>query len=156
MNTVVVYDSKYGNTELIARAIAERLAAVELLNAAGAATYDFSGVDLLVVGGPTQAHGVSPALRDLLERALDTNLSGVSAAAFDTRLRMPAFLSGSAARGIADRLRRKGARLVVQPESFIVTGERGPLVDGEVERARAWATAILTQAATSTEPAGAR
>jgi hypothetical protein len=50
-------------------------------------------------------------------------------------------ISGSAASKIADRLTEAGARLVVPPESFIVS--RAPeLEPGEVEHAVSWATSI--------------
>lgn len=156
MNAVVVYDSKFGNTEELARAIAERLAAARLVSAAEAGTFDLTGVDLLVVGGPTQVHGVSPALRDLLDRLPDDALQSASAAAFDTRYDASRLLTGSAAMGIARRLKRKGARLLARPESFFVTTDKGPLADGEVERARTWAATLLARAETGLEPAGAR
>ena len=67
------------------------------------------------------------------------------AAAFDTRFDKPAFLTGSAAKGIAKRLRQRGFELVAEPESFFVLGTEGPLKDGELERAAAWAVALGDQ-----------
>jgi hypothetical protein len=61
---------------------------------------------------------------------------------FDTRLTWPRFLAGSAAAAAAKRLAKKGARLLVPPESFLVTGTEGPLVEGEIERARTWANHV--------------
>jgi flavodoxin len=156
MNAVVAYDSKFGNTEELAKAIAQRLAATRLVSTAEAGTFDLAGVDLLVVGGPTQVHGVSPALRELLDRLPDDALQGVSAAAFDTRFDAARLLTGSAAMGIARRLKSKGARLLVRPESFFVTTDKGPLAEGEVARARTWAAALLARTESDREPAAAR
>jgi hypothetical protein len=71
------------------------------------------------------------------------------AAAFDTRFRWPVFLSGSAARAIADRLKVKGARLVAKPGSFFVERSEGSLADGELDRAGVWAHQMAQAAATA-------
>jgi flavodoxin len=111
MNTLVVYDSQYGNTAQIAQTIAARLKArgnVRSINADDSAGLDLTGVDLLVIGGPTQAHGPRQPLRVWIDGVLPEALRGVAVATFDTRLRWLAFLSGSAARTAARTLRRKG------------------------------------------------
>lgn len=154
MNSLVVYDSQYGNTEQIARAIAARLEAlgtVHVLFVREPAVVDLTDVDLLLVGGPTQGHGASRQLRDWLD-GLEVDLRGKAAATFDTRLTWPAFLAGSAARSVARMLERRGARLVVPPESFLVSGGEGPLVDGELDRAERWATALEAQFAAQPTP----
>lgn len=157
MKALVVYESKYGNTEQVARAIAAQLGEagqVRLVDAATVSTLDPTGFDLLLVGGPTQRHGVSPTLRDRLERIPAGALRDLPAAAFDTRIRMARLLTGSAAIGIAQRLKQKGARVVTSPESFFVVDGEGPLAEGEIERARAWATDVLERAGRRA-PAGA-
>jgi len=158
---VMVYESMFGNTKTIAEAITERLdeagdVAVgtadelppEMVKAAG----------LLVVGGPTHAHGMArtdarqtvardgsyakygpvlegqESLRGWLER-LPTGQA--MAATFDTRFAKPRWLTGSAATKIAQRLRAKGYKLV-GTESFLVQTTGGPLAQGERERAIAW------------------
>ncbi|HEU5398077.1 MAG TPA: flavodoxin family protein [Gammaproteobacteria bacterium] len=138
----MVYDSKFGNTERLARAIAEVLGTdtpAALVAASAASVSDLAGVDLLVVGGPTQGHGVSPALRAFLDRIPPEAVGDMPTLTFDTRLGWPRFLSGSAAAQIAKRLTRKGARLLVPAESFLVTSGEGPLAEGELARASAWA-----------------
>jgi flavodoxin len=151
MSSLVVYESRYGNTAQVARAIAAALEAdgpVRLVEAADPSAFDVVGVDLLVVGGPTEGHGVSQSMRARLDRVRPDALGGVAAAAFDTRVNWPAFLSGSAAKGLAKTLQRLGARLVASPESFVVTGGKPDcLVAGEPERARAWASRLGAAAA---------
>jgi flavodoxin len=151
MNSTVVYESRYGNTARIARAIATRLemaGPARFVEAADATAFAVAGVDLLVVGGPTEGHGVTPTLRGRLEQLPDDALKGVAAAAFDTRLNWPAFLTGSAAKGIARMLEEKGARLIAPPEGFVVKGmKEAHLLGGEVERAEAWAGTLRTEAA---------
>src|SRR5205807_6759079 len=86
-----------------------------------------------------QVHGVSRTLGAQLDTITGHRLDGLPAAAFDTRGRGPRFLTGAASVGIAKRLEQKGAQLVLEPETFLVEGAEGPLVEGELERARAWA-----------------
>jgi flavodoxin len=148
MNALVLYDSQFGNTERIAEAITlvlqevltTRLGTTTEIGDCAEALHD---VDLLVVGGPTQAHGVSPNLKPSLECLGERSLHGVRAAVFDTRLHGPRFVTGSAAVRLARMLRRRGAWIVVPPASFIVGGREGPLDAGEVDRARAWAREVL-------------
>jgi hypothetical protein len=49
---------------------------------------------------------------------------------------------GYAASTIAKTLEKKGGKLAVPAEGFFVTGEQGPLKDGELERAAAWARKV--------------
>jgi hypothetical protein len=166
MNALVVYESLYGNTARIARAIAQGLVERGIVtNVVGVDAFDqgmVAGTDLLIVGGPTHAHGLSKrssraqavadkhnsfdaptaavGVREGLEALPDG--TGVAAAAFDTRIgSAPAFMTGSAAKGIARRLEGRGFRLVVDPESFLVTTHNG-LVDGETERAERWGASV--------------
>jgi flavodoxin len=153
MNVLIVYDSKFGNTERIARAIAGRLSA-RLIRAEEAGALDRTTCDLLIAAGPTQRQKASPAMQEWLERLPRGVLKDVPAAAFDTRYRMSRFLTGSAAERIASRLKRAGARLVVPPESFFMERDVPPqgekrrhemerLEPGEEERASEWAAGFL-------------
>lgn len=159
MKALVVYESMFGNSETIARAVAEGLGEVFDVTLAEAGSMPSAdGMDLLVVGGPTHAFGLSrpatrtdaskqgtvrPGATDVgVREYLDASpvLTGIAAAAFDTRVKTP--VPGSAAHKAHRRLRRLGCRMLLPAESFRVTGTTGPLVDGEQERARRWATAL--------------
>ena len=64
MKAVVIYESMYGNTHLIASAIADGLGAhgeATVVPVAEARASVVEGADLVVVGGPTHAHGMSRA-----------------------------------------------------------------------------------------------
>jgi flavodoxin len=152
MNVVIVYDSQFGNTEKLAMAMADKLAVGGTAHAvpARAEWPDLTGVDLLLVGGPTQMHSVSPTMHATLEHLPPHALRDVLAASFDTRVPGMKLLTGSAANGIAHWLEQKGARVLEPHESFLVLGKEGPLLDGEVERACAWALAIREQALEAT------
>lgn len=158
MRAAVVYESWFGNTQKVADAIAEALGAdgdVVLLSVDDPPPA-LEDLDLLVVGAPTHAHGLSSAMtrKSALDRLGRKGASGTGvrgwlqqlppgegrrAAAFDTRAEKSVLLVGSAARGIAKRLERRGFELVAPAESFFVLEIDGPLKDAELERASVWA-----------------
>ena len=144
VKTLIVYASHSGNTMHLAEGIANvltRFGASEAVSIDGAPSVIPSDVDLLVVGSPTEGHGLPADARAYLEGLEATSVAGRAAAAFDTRLKWPKLLSGSAAEGIAGRLAAKGARMVGPSGSFIVTMVP-ELETGELERAEAWAAAL--------------
>ncbi len=157
MYMLVVYDTQFGNTEQVARAIGkglERAGLVRIASVSDARNIDLQGVDLLVVGGPTQGHRARTPLRSWVEDVAPTAPPEMSIAVFDTRLSWPAILAGSAANSLAHILQRNHLRTAVPPESFIVTKSEGPLAEGELERATAWAESLATKIRATT-PVGA-
>jgi len=103
----------------------------------------------VVIGGPTEAHGMTLPLAQFLDRLGPEALRSVAAVGFDTRLRWPRWLSGSAGLGITERLDQAGARVIAPAESFFIKGVAGTggsknaeLQDGELERATAWGEAL--------------
>jgi hypothetical protein len=156
---LVIFESMFGNTQRIAEAVKEGLSVLmptELLEVGTAPTVIGDDVGLLVVGGPTHAFGMSrPRTREDATRQADGHVvsegnglrewlgsasrrtGDTSAAAFDTRIDKPR-VPGSAAHGAQKRLRKLGFDIAAPSESFYVTGTAGPLVEGEVERARRW------------------
>jgi flavodoxin len=157
MKALVVYDSTYGNTEQVARAIGAALGPqedVETLRVGEVTPERLAGASLLVVGCPTQKFSPTGATTRLLKGIPKDGLRGVKVAAFDTRfttaeiekVKILAFfvrLFGYAAEPIADRLQKKGGELAAAAEPFFVGGTEGPLLDGELERAGEWAKKLL-------------
>lgn len=146
MNTLVLYESEFGNTRKLAEQIGKELSAQGPVRVAGIAEYDpafLAGVDLFVLGAPTQAHGVSQRMKEFLTR-LQSRPAGIRAAVFDTRVKGPMLLWGSAARAIAPQLETAGFKLVVPPENFVVTFSRPPELEaGAEEQAAKWAGALV-------------
>ena len=147
MKALIVYDSVYGNTEKIAKAIAEAITPsdeVKVLRAGEANPSELASTDLLIVGSPTHAGRPMPAIQDLLNKVPKLSLQGINVAAFDTRIPTKLVgVFGYAAGRIAGNLKRKGGILIASPEGFFVTGSKGPLKEGELERAAGWAKGIL-------------
>ncbi|HEX8305835.1 MAG TPA: flavodoxin domain-containing protein [Jatrophihabitans sp.] len=162
MRAAIVYESIYGNTHDIAEAIAAGLRAraeVSVLSVRDADHRQLTGIDLLVVGGPTHVRGMTrgstreQAITDGLDKGLRTEarhgdpgvrewLTGISAtdlqtAAFDTRIKAPSIVTGGATHGIVRRLRQHGLPLIAEPASFYVNRDN-QLLEGEIDRARRW------------------
>jgi len=164
MRVVIVYESMFGNTHLVADAIAKGLApgnVVTVVPAARAGREVLDRAGLLVVGGPTHVRGMSrprsraaavqmaqqedshltldaaaegPGLRDWLAALGRLDIRG---AAFDTRADGSAVLTGRASKTIAKLLERHGIALLAPAESFLVTKDN-QVRPGERTRAERW------------------
>ena len=152
MRALVVYDSQYGNTERIATAIADTLRTVgdvRLVRVNTARTLDLDGVDMLILGSPTQGWQPTKPMLALLAELSPERPHEMTVACFDTRFQMPRLLTGSAARALANRFERMGVALAAPPESFFVEHTEGPLRRGELGRAAVWARMLLDKVVTT-------
>lgn len=172
MRALVVYESMFGSTRLIAQAVAEGMqgqADVRVL-AVAAASVSLDDFDLVVVGGPTQAWGMSwpstrrsasmrmdkPGSALVLEEGADRGpgvrewLASIGhacaqAAAFDTRIKSPVLFTGRASRRISRQLSRHGLSVIIAPESFLVDN-KSHLLPGEIARAQRWGAHVALMA----------
>ncbi len=150
---LVVYDSVFGNTAKIAEAIGEALGDKPVRKVTDVRPEDLEGLQILFIGSPTRAFNPTPATMTFIKNLGPNALKGVKAAAFDTRipedqtnsgiLRLMVKLFGYADKKIAKALTQVGAVLALENAGFGVTGTEGPLVEGELDRAKAWAKEIL-------------
>jgi flavodoxin len=152
MKVVIVYDSVFGNTAKVAKAISDAFgtgSTVSLLTVQDAGNADLSDTDLLVVGSPTRGFRPTPLTSEFVESLAMSE--GKAAAAFDTRidtetinpapLRWVVEAGGYAADRIASSLKHRGYQLM-GTAGFLVTGTEGPLKDHELERAAEWARGL--------------
>jgi hypothetical protein len=164
----------FGNTHEVAERIGAGLGGqfdVAVMSVGDAIASVVPEAELVVVGGPTHAHGMSrnatrkgaadqaadadelhlepgadgPGLREWFDAL--PKVGSAMAAAFDTRVDGPVVVTGHASKAIAKRLSRHGFRLVADPESFLVD-RHNALVAGEADRAEQWAARLAEQAAT--------
>ena len=154
MNALVVYYTHFGNTKKVAETIAEalaqagaaRTALIDELTAA-----DLEAVDLVVAGSPTHYQNLPKAVRAALDTLPKRSLRGKRVAAFDTSIETwGPLMRMTAGRRLLPKLRKLGGKSIARQETFLVvrgvapeSGERqDALVEGELERARAWAASI--------------
>jgi flavodoxin I len=145
MKTLVIYDSVYGNTEIIAKAIGDAIAGeVQVQRVGQVNAGDLGTADLLIIGSPTHGGRPTEPVQDLLNEVPGSAFEGINVAAFDTRFSTRwVRLFGYAAGRIAGSLGKKGGTLIGSPEGFFVEGTEGPLKEGELERAAGWAKEIV-------------
>lgn len=165
MNVLIVCESIFGNTRAAAEAVAEGLrsggAAVVVADVTEAPRTLPEGTDLLVLGGPTHAFSMTreSTRQDALSKAHASNSAAKAATGirewiaatapdaqvrvitFDTRVKK-AFIPGSAAKSAARALEERGFEHAERGETFWVQDTPGPLLEGEVDRARAWGQSL--------------
>jgi flavorubredoxin len=127
---LVVYDSVYGNTEKVAKALAAGLESggvdVNVVKVEAVKVDELGKVDLLCVGAPVHAWNASKPVKEFLDRLKNVDgLAGKKAFAFDTK--MKSRLAGSAGGKIERKLKDLGLTIVKHSESAIVVGREGPL-----------------------------
>lgn len=143
MNVLVVYDSNYGNTKIIADAIAQEFS-TQAVSVSNATDIDFSKINLLIAGSPINGWKPSEKMGIFLSNLKNDALKNCKAAAFDTRVKL--FIHGDAANKIAHVLENAGAKLITKPQAFYVKGKDGPLLTGEKDKAVEWAKQIKMEA----------
>ncbi len=155
MKALIIYDSRFGNTEKVARAIGEAitpLGEVRVVKVADANASELLPIDFLIVGSPTHGGGATRAIKEFLRKIPANALEDVRVASFDTRFsakdkglgaRIVLGIFRYAAGRIATILEYKGGYLAMVPEGFIVDESEGPLKKGELERAAIWAKQII-------------
>lgn len=143
MNALVLYDTNFGNTRKVAEAIAETLGG-RAVSVSEASAGEMGKAGLLVVGSPIVGWKPTEKMIAFLAGLGAGQLKSVKAAAFDTRVKL--FIHGDAAGKIIHSLEGAGAQIVGPPGLFYVKGKEGPVLDGEIEKARAWAESLKKNA----------
>lgn len=161
MKALVIYDSAYGNTEAIAKAVGQALGEdTQVVRVGDADWNNLNQYEMVIVGSPTQAGRPTPAVKAFLKNIPAGSLKGVEVTGFDTRIdsRAQGFMLrtfmgflGYAAGRIARQLETKGGRLVKEPHGFFVEDKEGPLGEGERERAAEWASSIARAKAAASQ-----
>ncbi len=156
MKILIIYDSYFGNTELIAKKISEVLASqneVQIVKVPDVRFEQLKDFGLVLFGSPTRGFRPSEPTLVFVNSIPAEGLKGLKVAVFDTRISAqdvkPAIFrfivkrGGYAADKLADTLVKLGADLVVPAEPFYVKESEGPLKDGELEHAALWGQSLL-------------
>ena len=155
---LVVYESMFGNTALAAEAIADSLeqhgVSVRRQEAAHASEVIPEDLDLIVIGAPTHAFGLSrpstradavrqgapkekagPGVREWLSKLHASPRRHTLTAAFDTRASKASWVPSAAGPSINRLARRAGLHPYGRPLRLLVADTQGPLLEGELDRA---------------------
>ncbi|NYT11174.1 MAG: hypothetical protein GKC03_01320 [Methanomassiliicoccales archaeon] len=137
MTAIILYDSKFGNTEQIAKAICSGMKEVGFddvsAKSGGTTTPDELRIaEVWIFGCPTQKGGTSGRYKKLFKWMRKNMVPDKIGFAFETRLEGS---EGGAAAVIEAVMQECGVEIIHEPESFVVEGKTGPLVYGEIDRA---------------------
>ena len=154
MSAIVIYDSQYGNTEQIAKAIGSGFGSdTKLVRVGDVKAEDIAPYHFVVIGSPTQGGRQTAAVKAFLEKLPAAALREKRLAAFDTRLKnVFVKMFGYAAPRIEAAIKEKGGNATAQPQGFFVKSAKGPLLDGELERATSWAKSVAAGVPTGQMP----
>lgn len=151
MKALVLYDSMFGNTEKVAKAVAEGMSA-KAIRVGDAKIEDLEGLAILVVGSPVHGGRASQNMQAFIKQIPNDVLKGVKVSAFDTRfefekrgvgLKLIMKMVGYAAVRIVKDLEKKGGSAISTPQGFFVLDKEGPLKEGELERAKKWGQELV-------------
>ncbi len=144
MKTLVVCDSNYGNTKLIALEIAKSIGeSAKVVLTKNFKEADLNGIDLLIFGCPIIGWRPTETTLKVLENLKGKLKKDLKFATFDTRVKL--FIHGDAKEKMAEMLRAAGGKRVFESQAFYVKGKEGPLFPGELEKAASWAKLIKSK-----------
>lgn len=135
MKAIVIYDTKFGNTENVAKGIAKVLSA-DIIKASDFDVSKLKEYDVFAFGSPTHAWNMSSGMKGVFNKLKGAVIEGKRAVAFDTKF--DSRFAGSAAKKIQEKLKKLGFDIMMEPVNFIVIGNKGPLADGEMEKVKAF------------------
>jgi len=135
IKAIVVYDTKFGNTERIAKVLAdgmkERGVKVDCVQVEKVEIDRLTEYDLLAIGGPTHTRNISKPIKGFLEKLESVDVRGMKAFAFDIRVKR--LFAGSAGKRIEKALKRLGMSIIRPYSSALVKEREGPLEE-EMEK----------------------
>lgn len=144
MKALVIYDSNFGNTKIIAETISKELGNdTKAVSVSNITKEELEGISLLVVGSPIIGWRPSIKMEEFLTGFSKDQLKNYKIATFDTRVKI--FFHGDAAKKIAKKLKEAGAEIITEPYAFFVKGKEGPLLEGEIEKAVQWTKLIKSK-----------
>jgi len=156
MKILIIYDSYFGNTEKVAREIANIFEVdddVIMIRASDFAVEHLNKIDLLVIGSPTRVFSPSPNIKKFLRKIPKNGLKGIKVTSFDTRmslndvrsglLKFLVKLFGYAAESTAKQMVKKGGNIILKPIGFLVKDTEGPLYPGELIKASKWVKNLI-------------
>ena len=150
MKGIVIFDTSYGNTRKIAETISAVLKGsgievdffyVKDVKKLSAGDYDF-----LVIGSPTKFGTMSFTIKGFLGKFKSAEWANKRFAAFGTE--NPENIErkeGSAAEKIAARLKECRMKQLLPVFKGVALGWKGPLQEGEIERASEYARKLATE-----------
>lgn len=146
----IIYDSKYGNTKRVAKAIAGGLLEVgiecDIGHAKEVDLQKITEYDALIFGAPNHMGKPSRTIMQCVNRLADIELHATYASAFDTYFMRERYFE-KAMKKLEKHINNKLPKLkMVTPGlSIKVNGVSGPIAEGELPKAKAFGQKIANQ-----------
>jgi len=146
---IVVYDSKYGNTKLVAETITAGMRQVEGMETvvSGVKEVDLNRIpdyDAILLGSPNHIGGPTRGIKKFIDRLGKLPLEGKMFAVFDTYLGKD---FEKAVKKMERRISEKvlGLKMAAPGLSIRVQGMKGPISEGELPKCREFGKKIAAQ-----------
>ena len=152
LKVMIIYESKYGNTKLVAESIAEGIREAsdlpvtlhELKEGNLEPPVDF---DVLLIGSPNHIGRQTRGIKKFIDRLGRLDLEGKHVAVFDTYLAKDYEKAvKKMEKQISDKI--PALKLLTPGLSIRVKGIKGPIEDGELPKCKEFGRKIATQIAT--------
>lgn len=151
MKVAICYESKYGNTQLLAETIGEEMRRTGAMEVSVAhlkrvAPETLANADLILVGGPTHFGGPTRRITKFIDDLARQNLRGKSVAVFDTYLSTDFEKS---VKRMEEQIRTVSPTLKIAAPglSIRVADMKGPIVDGELVKCKDFVRQLTPQPA---------
>jgi flavodoxin len=149
VKVIVVYESKHGNTKLVAESIIEGISEIEGIEAVLSELKEvdlnnIANYDAILVGSPNHFGGPTRSIKKFIDKLGKLNLKGKMFAVFDTYLGTD---FEKAVKKMEKRINEKvfGSKQLAPGLSIKVQGMKGPISEGELPQCKEFGNKIATQ-----------
>ena len=153
MKVIVVYESKYGNTKLVAEKIIEGMKQVQGIETVLSEVKEvnlnqISDYDAILIGSPNHIGGPTRGVKSFIDKLSDFPLKGKLFTVFDT------YLGNNfekAVKKMEKNVNEKvsGLNMIAPSLSIRVQGMKGPIVEEELPKCKEFGNKIATQIKTT-------
>lgn len=152
VNLILVYDTKYGNTKLVAEKILEEInqtskITTEIIDIKDAKIDKLTSFDAIVIGTPNHWGGPVRGVKKLIDKLGKANLKAKWIAVFDTYIKTD---FEKAVKKMEKRISEKipNLKIITSGLSIKVDDMKGPVTQGEYLKAKEFGKKIASQLTT--------
>ena len=149
MNVLIVYESKYGNTKLVAETIGEGMKEVEgidvtIKNFEEINIHNLDNFDAILIGSPNHYFKQTRAIKNFINQLATTPLEGKSFAVFDTHLKN---IRHRAVEKMEEQIKKNipNMKMIMPGLKIRVKGIKGPITEGELPKCKEFGKLVATQ-----------
>jgi flavodoxin len=148
LKAFVVYETKYGNTKLVAEKIVEGMREVEGIETSISDVKEVSlkevvNFDVVLVGSPNHIGRPARGIEEFIDRLGKLDLKGKWVTVFDTHMASDERVLSKMGKRIGEKV--PGLKLITPGLSIKVNGIKGPIAEGEIQRCMDFGRKIANQ-----------